>query len=96
MNLMDKEDELIKRCEEMKYDPIFMKECKFFLGIMDEKNVLMEDDPNQTYLSMAESISSEDLPKVLVMALKIAKSSKITDIDLKIAAEKLIRTLEPL
>jgi len=89
-------DELKKRCEKMKDDPTFMKECKFFLGIMEEKNVVMEDEPNQTYISMAESISPEDLPRVLEMALKIAKSSKITDIDLKIAAEKLIRTLEPL
>jgi hypothetical protein len=96
VNEMDKKDELKKRCEEMKYDPTFMKECKFFLGIVEEKNVVMEDDPNQTYISMAESISPEDLPKVLEMALKIAKSSKITDTDLKIAAEKLIRTLEPL
>ena len=93
---MDKKDELIKRCEEMKHDPTFMKECKFMLGIMEEKNVVMEDDPNQTYISMAESISPEDLPKVLEMALKIAKSNKIEDTDLKIAAERLIRTLEPL
>jgi hypothetical protein len=45
---------------------------------------------------MAQNISSEDVPKVLDMALKIAKSGKIDDPNIKIAAERLIRTLEPL
>jgi hypothetical protein len=94
---MDKKaDELMKKCEEMKDDPTLMKECKIMLGTMAKKNVMMEDDPNQTYTSMVEDISPEDVPKVLEMALKIAKSSEIKDNDLKIAAERLIRTLEPL
>lgn len=88
--------ELMKKCEEMKDDPTLMNECKIMLGTMAEKNVVMEDDPNQTYTSMVENISPEDVPKVLEMALKIAKSSEIQDTDLKIAAERLIRTLEPL
>jgi len=56
----------------------------------------MEDDPDQTYTNMVENISPEDVPQVLAMALKIAKSSEIKDAELKIAAERLIRTLEPL
>jgi hypothetical protein len=94
---MDKKsEELMKKCEEMKDDPTVMKECKIMLGTMTEKNVVMEDDPNQTYTSMVENISPDDVPKVLEMALKIARSSEIKDNDLKIAAERLIRTLEPL
>ena len=91
-----KADELMKKCEEMKDDPTLMKECKIMLETMTEKNVVMEDDPDQTYTSMVENIAPEDVPKVLEMALKIAKSGDIKDAELKIAAERLIRTLEPL
>jgi len=92
----EKSEKLMAKCEEMKDDPEVMKECKVMLDTMAEKNVVMEDDPDQTYTSMAENISPEDVPQVLAMALKIAKSSEIKDAELKIAAERLIRTLEPL
>lgn len=92
----EKSEKLMAKCEEMKDDPTLIKECKVMLDTMVEKDVVMEDDPNQTYTSMAQNISSEDVPKVLEMALKIAKSSEIKDAELKITAERLIRTLEPL
>jgi hypothetical protein len=56
----------------------------------------MADDPDQDYTNMAQNIAAEDVPKVLEMALKIAKSGEIKDPEIKIAAERLIRTLEPL
>lgn len=92
----DKNKELMEKCEAMKDDPALMKECKIMLDTMAEKKVVMEDDPNQNYTNMAENISAEDVPKVLEMALKIAKSGEIKDPEIKIAAERLIRTLEPL
>ncbi len=92
----EKNEKLMAKCEEMKDDPSLMKECKVMLDTMVEKDVVLEDDPNQTYTNMAENISPEDVPKVLEMALKIAKNSEIKDTELKIAAERLIRTLEPL
>ncbi len=88
-------EKLMAKCEEMKEDPNLIKECKIMLDTMAEKNVEM-DEPGQTYTSMAENISPEDVPKVLEMALKIARSNEIKDNELKIAAERLIRTLEPL
>jgi DNA-binding ferritin-like protein len=91
-----KNKELMAKCESMKDDPALMKECKIMLDTMAEKKVMMEDDPEQDYTNMAENISADDVPKVLEMALKIAKSGKIKDPEIKIAAEKLIRTLEPL
>jgi len=91
-----KTKELMAKCESMKDDPSLMKECKIMLDTMAEKKVMMEDDPEQDYTNMAENISADDVPKVLEMALKIAKSGKIKDPEIKIAAEKLIRTLEPL
>jgi DNA-binding ferritin-like protein len=91
-----KTNELMAKCETMKNDPALMKECKTMLDTMAEKKVEMEDDPKQDYTNMAQNISSEDVPKVLEMALKIAKSGKIKDPEIKIAAERVIRTLEPL
>jgi hypothetical protein len=84
------------KCEAMKEDPALMKECKVMLDILAEKKVEMEDEPGQTYTNMVENISAEDVPKVLEMALKIARSDKIKDPEIKNAAERLIRTLEPL
>ena len=91
-----KTNELMVKCEAMKEDPALMKECKVMLDILAEKKVEMEDEPEQTYTNMVENISAEDVPKVLEMALKIARSDKIKDPEIKNAAERLIRTLEPL
>jgi hypothetical protein len=92
----EKTEKLMAKCEEMKDDPTLIKECKVMLDTMVEKDVVMEDDPNQTYTNMVQNISAEDVPQILEMALKIAKSSEIKDTELKVAAERLIRTLEPL
>jgi hypothetical protein len=91
-----KTNELLVRCEAMKDDQALMKECKVMLDTMVEKRVEMEDESGQTYTNMVENISTEDVPKVLEMALKIARSNKIKDPEIKNAAERLIRTLEPL
>jgi hypothetical protein len=91
-----KSKELMAKCESMKDDPALIKECKIMLDTMRERKVEIEDDPEQDYTNMAENIAAEDVPKVLEMALKIAKSGKIKDPEIKIAAERLIRTLEPL
>ena len=80
----------------MKDDPALMKECKLMLDIIVEKKIEIEDEPGQTYNNMVDNISAEDVPKVLEMALKIARNDKIKDPEIKNAAERLIRTLEPL
>ena len=91
-----KTNELIAKCESMKEDPALMKECKLMLDTMVEKKVEMEDESGQDYTNMVQNISAEDVPKVLEMALKIARNDKIKDPEIKNAAERLIRTLEPL
>jgi len=88
-------EKLMAKCEEMKEDPNLIKECKILLDTMEEKNVEMEDESGQSYNSMVTDISPEDVPKVLELALKIARSSEIKDNEVKLAAERLIRTLEP-
>ena len=91
-----KTKELMAKCEEKKDDPALMKQCQEMMDTMAKNNVELEDLPNQSYTNMAENISADDVPKVLEMALKIAKSGDIKDTEVKIAAERLIRTLEPL
>ena len=90
-----KTNELMAKCESMKEDPALMKECKLMLDTMVEKKVEMEDESGQDYTNMVQNISAEDVPKVLEMALKIARSDKIKDPEIKNAAERLIMTLEP-
>lgn len=89
-----KSQEFRVKCETMKDDPGLMKECRIMLDTMVEKKFEPEEDPKQSYVNMAENISANDVPKVLEMAFKIAKSGKIEDPEIKIAAERLIRTLE--
>jgi hypothetical protein len=91
-----KTKKFMAKCEDMKDDPELMKQCQEMKDLMAKNNIELEDMPNQTYTNMAENISAEDVPKVLEMALKIAKSGDIQDTEVKIAAERLIRTLEPL
>lgn len=96
ISMDEKTEKLMAKCEEMKDDPEVLNECKIMLDTMAEKNIEIEDEPGQTYTNMAQNISPDDVPQVLEMALKIARSSEIKDNELKIAAERLIRTLEPL
>jgi hypothetical protein len=91
-----KTNEIMAKCEAMKDDPALMKECKVMLETMVDKKVVMEDETGQTYTNMVENISAEDVPKILEITLTIARSDKIKDPEIKNAAERLIRTLEPL
>ena len=88
-----KAEELMKKCENMD-DTTVMGSCQVLLDMMKEKNVKLEDDPEQTYLGMVESLSPKDLSKVLAMALKIREKGEIKDVELKNAASRIIRAIE--
>lgn len=91
---MDKQaEELMKKCESMD-DTSVMGSCEVLLNMMKDKNVVLEEDPNQTYLGMAENLSPKDVSKVLQLALKVRESGDITDTELKNAASRLIRAIE--
>lgn len=91
---MDKKaEELMKKCETME-DSSVMGSCQVLLDMMKEKDITLEDDPNQTYLGMAENLTSKDVSKVLVLALKIRESGDIKDPELKNAASRIIRAIE--
>ncbi|MBZ2164871.1 hypothetical protein [Methanobacterium spitsbergense] len=88
-----KTEELMKKCENLD-DTTVMGSCQVLLDMMKEKNVKLEDDPEQTYLGMAENLSPKDLSKVLEMALKVRESGAIKDVELKNAASRIIRAIE--
>lgn len=91
---MDKKaEELLEKCENIE-DSSVMGSCKAMLKMVAKSNETIEDKPNETYLQMAETLTPQDVPKVLELALKIRESGDITDPDLKIAASKLIRAIE--
>jgi hypothetical protein len=91
---MDKQaEELMKKCENMD-DTSVMGSCEVLLSMMKDKNVILEDDPNQTYLGMAENLTPKDVSKVLQLALKVRESGDITDTELKNAASRIIRAIE--
>lgn len=91
---MDKQaEELMKKCENMD-DTSVMGSCEVLLKMMKDQNVTLEDDPNQTYLDMAENLSPKDVSKVLQLALKVRESGDIKDPELKNAASRIIRAIE--
>jgi hypothetical protein len=91
---MDKQaEQLMKKCENMD-DTSVMGSCEVLLNMMKDQNVTLEDDPNQTYLGMAENLTPKDVSKVLQLALKVRESGDITDTELKNAASRLIRAIE--
>jgi hypothetical protein len=91
---MDKKaEELLEKCENIE-DSSVLGSCKALLELAAKENVAIEDKPSETYLQMAETLTPQDVPKVLGLALKIRESGDITDTDLKVAASKLIRAIE--
>lgn len=91
---MDKKaEELMKKCENLD-DTTVMGSCQVLLNMMKDKNVTLEDDPNQTYLGMAENLTPKDVSKVLELALRVRESGDIKDVDLKNAASRIIRAIE--
>ncbi|ADZ08535.1 hypothetical protein Metbo_0283 [Methanobacterium lacus] len=83
----------MKKCESMD-DTSVMGSCEVLLNMMKDKNVTLDEDPNQTYLGMAENLTPKDVSKVLQLALKVRESGDITDTELKNAASRLIRAIE--
>lgn len=89
----EKAEELLKKCKEMD-DASVMGSCKTLLEMMDKKDVKLDEDIDQSYISMAENLSPKDVSKVLSLALKIRESGDIKDTELKNTASILIRAIE--
>lgn len=89
-----KSDELLKKCELNAESGDIMGACQVMLQLMDAKKLEVIENPDQTYLEMAENLKPQDVRKVLEIALKVRESGEIKDIELKNAASKLIRAIE--
>lgn len=90
---MASNEELLKKCENLD-DGTVMGSCQVLLKMMDEKDIEIEEEGEQTYLQMAENLKPQDVSKVLQLALKVRESGDIKDTDLKNAASRLIRAIE--
>lgn len=87
---------LIKKCENNEVDTSTMGACQVLLEEMDRGNVVLKDEPGQSYIQMAQNIKREDVPEVLRIAFIVRDSGDITDTDVKNAAARLIRAIEML
>ncbi len=87
---------LIKKCEDNEVDTSTMGACQVLLEEMDRGNVVLKDEPGQSYIQMAQNIKKQDVPEVLKIAFIVRESGDITDTDIKNAAARLIRAIEML
>ncbi len=97
MELDENALKLIKKCEDKEVATEGMGACQVMLQEMDKGNIDTEfmemDDPDESYIQMAERIKPEDVPKVLRMAFKIRQSPSATP-EMKNAANRVIRAIE--
>lgn len=95
MEMDERAKALMEKCKIVADDPSVVSACKIMLETLEEKKVkITEAPPKQTYLKMAETLSTEDVPRVLEMALMVTKSKEIKDPDVIVAADRLIRAIE--
>ncbi|WP_424354225.1 hypothetical protein [Methanobacterium sp. MBAC-LM] len=87
---------LIKKCEDKEVDTSTMGACQVLLEEMDRGNVVLKDEPGESYIQMAQNIKKEDVPQVLRIAFIVRDSGDIDDTDVKNAAARLIRAIEML
>lgn len=94
MQMDENELKLMKKCEDKEIATQGMGACQVLLKEMEKEDIKFEgDDPDQSYIQMAQNITPEDVPKVLNMALKMKQSPDVSP-ELKNAANRLIRAIE--
>lgn len=94
MQMDENELKLMKKCEDKEVATQGMGACQVLLEEMEKADIKFEgDDPNESYMQMAQKITPEDVPKVLSMALKMKQSPNVSP-ELKNAANRLIRAIE--
>ena len=89
--------ELIKKCENNEVDTSTMGACQVFLEEIDRGNVVLEDEPGQSYIKKSKetsSVTQEDVPNVVRIAFIVRDSGDITNRDVKTAANRVIRRIE--
>ncbi len=99
MELDENALKLMKKCEDKEIATQAMGVCQVMLEEMDKGNIDREliemDDPDESYMQMAQRIAPEDVPKVLHMAFKMKERPDVSP-EMKNAANRLIRAIEAL
>jgi hypothetical protein len=90
---------LMKKCEDEEIASQGMGACQVFLEEMDRGNVVLKDEPGESYINIsqkmqAKSMENRDVPGVLRIAFIVRDTENITNMDVKNAAVRLIRTIE--
>ncbi|WP_414470257.1 hypothetical protein [Methanobacterium sp. ACI-7] len=90
---------LMKKCEDEEIATQGMGACQVLLEEMDRGNIDREifegDDPDESYIQMAQRITPNDVPRVLDMAFKMRQEPNVSP-EMKNAANRLIRAIEAL
>jgi hypothetical protein len=90
--------ELMKKSETCTFneDNDLMTTCKAVVANVEshKKDLKLTEEETETYLNMTGNMKSEDISKILSLALKIRESSDIKDPEKKVEASKLIRAIE--
>jgi hypothetical protein len=95
--LDEQSKELIKKCETNEVDTSTMGACQVLLEEMDRGNVILEDEPGQSYIKESREkteVTQEDVPDVVRIAFIVRDSGDITNRDVKNAAARVIRRVE--
>jgi len=96
MPVSENELKLMKKCEDPEIATEGMGACQVLLKEMDRENIKFEEDnPDESYMEMAQKITPNDVPKVLQMAFKMKENPNVNP-GLKNAANRLIRAIEAL
>ena len=96
MPVSENELKLMKKCEDPEIATEGMGSCQVLLEEMDRENITFEgDDPDESYMEMAQKITPNDVPRVLEMAFKMKENPDVSP-GLKNAANRLIRAIEAL
>ncbi len=106
MQMSQDQLKLLKKCEDEEIASQGMGACQVLLEQMDQENMKFDEenpealkfeneDPNDSYIQMAQKITPNDVPKVLNMAFKMKEDPNVSP-GLKNAANRLIRAIEAL
>ena len=96
MPMSENDLKIMKKCENPEIASEGMGACQVLLKEMDKENIVFEgDDPDESYMQMAQKITPNDVPRVLEMAFKMKENPDVSP-SLKNAANRLIRAIEAL
>ena len=96
MPMSENDLKIMKKCEDPEIASEGMGACQVLLEEMDRENIKFEgDDPDESYIAMAQKITPNDVPRILEMAFKMKENPDVSP-GLKNAANRLIRAIEAL